>query len=67
MSHEAGPTDIPFPYQNILTSKIRFEAGRQSDSQYLSMWAGQGFRMIRDQTTEEIITDLADEIEQALS
>ena len=58
---------LPFPYQHILTSKIRSEAGRQGDSQYLSMWAGQGFRMIRNQTTEEIITGLADEIEQALS
>lgn len=58
---------LPFPYQHLLTSKIRLEAARQGKSEYLSMWAGQGASMVRGQSTREIITALARELDSALA
>jgi len=39
----AQPENIaPYPVQNALTSELRQRAGRMGDSEYLSLWAGQG-------------------------
>ncbi len=64
---DAFPDDIlPFPYQHILTSEIRAIAGKKNKSDFLSMWAGQGAKMVRNLGTGDIVRALAIELEVAL-
>lgn len=52
----SGVEPLPFPTQNTITRDIRNEAARQHNPKYMSLWAGQGTRMLTsDQTAEEII------------
>lgn len=57
---------LPFPLQNVLTRGMRTAAGKAGRSEFLSMWAGQGLRMARVQSAEELMRLLADETELAL-
>ena len=64
---DALPNQIlPFPYQHSLTTEIRSVAGEQKRSDFLSMWAGQGAKMVRDLSTGEIVNALGVELERAL-
>ncbi|MBM7703689.1 NAD(P)H-dependent flavin oxidoreductase [Metabacillus iocasae] len=40
---------LPFPTQNTLTSDIRKAAASQHNSEYMSLWAGQGTRLLMNQ------------------
>ncbi|MDQ6618939.1 MAG: nitronate monooxygenase [Pseudomonadota bacterium] len=43
------PNFLPYPLQNALTRAMRNEAGRTGRADYLSLWAGQGLRMARQE------------------
>jgi nitronate monooxygenase len=43
---ESGTEPFPFPLQNALTREIRNAAAAQHNAQYMSLWAGQGQRML---------------------
>lgn len=60
----SGVEPLPFPTQNTVTRDIRNAANRQSNPEYMSLWAGQGTRLLTSgQTAEDII---AETIRQAL-
>ncbi|MGG1633348.1 nitronate monooxygenase family protein [Paenibacillus sp. FSL K6-3182] len=62
---ENGIEPLPFPTQNTVTRDIRNAASSQNNSEYMSLWAGQGTRMLTSgQTAEDIV---AETIRQALS
>ena len=64
---DAFPDQIlPFPYQHALTGEIRAVAAKTNQSDFLSMWAGQGAKMVRNLSTGEIVGILAIELKQAL-
>ncbi|WP_108672198.1 NAD(P)H-dependent flavin oxidoreductase [Peribacillus acanthi] len=44
---KSGVSPMPFPTQNSLTSDIRKEAAKQSNPEYMSLWAGQATRLLR--------------------
>jgi nitronate monooxygenase len=57
---------LPFPHQNELTRPLRSAAARQSRAEFLSLWAGQGTRLARRQSANELITRLATETDAAI-
>ena len=57
---------VPFPIQNALTRPMRNAAAKQDNSDYLSLWAGQGLRMARECSAAELVTSIAQETRAAL-
>ncbi len=50
---------LPFPTQNTITRDIRNAASEQGNAEYMSLWAGQGTRMLTDrQKVEDIISEI---------
>jgi nitronate monooxygenase len=45
----------PFPLTNQMTSDIRKKAGSQGESDYMSLWAGQGLRLHREMSAEGLV------------
>ena len=61
----SGLTHLPYPWQNALTQPMRRAAAAANQSGLLSLWAGQGVRMLRERTAGQLIAELKTEIEQA--
>ncbi len=51
----------PYPIQNTLTRQIRNASKERGDSEYMSMWAGQGAAMSRQSTAKELVDALVSE------
>jgi nitronate monooxygenase len=50
------PGSIPaYPVQNAMTRDIRKAAAKANDPEYMSLWAGQGLRLAKDQSAAEIV------------
>ncbi|TXK83758.1 nitronate monooxygenase family protein [Paenibacillus sp. N3.4] len=61
----SGMEPLPFPTQNNATRDIRNAAAAQNNAEYMSLWAGQGTRMLTsEQDAQTIVTET---IQQALS
>ncbi|MCY9659748.1 nitronate monooxygenase family protein [Paenibacillus chondroitinus] len=45
---ERGIEPLPFPTQNTITRDIRNASADQRNAEYMSLWAGQGTRMLTD-------------------
>ncbi|MEH6939339.1 nitronate monooxygenase [Bacillus sp. JJ664] len=59
---------LPFPIQNTITRDIRNAAASQNNTDYMSLWAGQGLRMLTSgQGAEEIIEEILEEARAILS
>ncbi|MFE8697094.1 NAD(P)H-dependent flavin oxidoreductase [Cytobacillus sp. FJAT-53684] len=54
----AQQTTIPFPLQNDLTTSIRKKAAIQKQSDFMSLWAGQGIRMVKETTVKQLMQEL---------
>lgn len=55
----SGVEPLPFPTQNTVTRDIRNAASEQSNTQYMSLWAGQGTRLLTNrQKAEDIIAEI---------
>jgi nitronate monooxygenase len=61
----SGLTHLPYPWQNAFTQQMRRAASSAQQAGLLSLWAGQGVRMIRECTAEKLMVDLRDEIRRA--
>ena len=61
----AGLTHLPYPWQNAFTQPMRRAAAAAKQSDLLSLWAGQGVRMLRERTAGGLMEELKAEIEQA--
>jgi nitronate monooxygenase len=57
---------LPYPLQNALTRPLRTSAAKQDRAEFLSLWAGQGLRLARRESTAELMSRLADESENAI-
>jgi len=64
--HMKDKTIAPYPFQNTLTKVIRKEAARQEKSQYMSLWAGQGNRLNKFVSANELLTELTQETKRML-
>ncbi|WNB91122.1 DUF561 domain-containing protein [Bacillus sp. NEB1478] len=57
----------PYPFQHILTSDIRKEAGRRKNKEMLSMWAGQASAMSKRQSAKELIDRIVVDCNQIIT
>lgn len=64
---EGSARPVAFPSQNTLTSDIRKAAAEQENPEFMSLWAGQGTRLLRaDKRASDVIRDLVREAEELL-
>ncbi|PTX49622.1 nitronate monooxygenase [Melghirimyces profundicolus] len=56
----------PYPVQNALTRDIRKAAALNRDPELMSLWAGQGLRLSRRGTAEDLIRKVVGEAEEVL-
>lgn len=57
-----GRQPLPYPVQNALTQALRKKAAQDGDAENMSLWAGQGLRLIRDISFKELAITLQDEM-----
>ena len=50
-----GDALLPYPLQNSLTRPMRNAAGRQGRAEFISLWAGQGLRLAREEGAARMI------------
>ncbi|MBP1933008.1 NAD(P)H-dependent flavin oxidoreductase [Ammoniphilus resinae] len=50
-----------YPVQNALSKDIRSAAGKQNQTDCMSLWAGQGVRLSKSKTAEEIVRDVVNQ------
>jgi nitronate monooxygenase len=63
----SGVEPLPFPAQNTVTRDIRDAASKQNSAQYMSLWAGQGTRLLTSgQRAEAIVTEIVRAAERYL-
>ncbi|MCM3729275.1 nitronate monooxygenase family protein [Neobacillus cucumis] len=63
---KVSPAD--FPTQNTLSSDIRKEAALQNNPEFMSLWAGQGTRLLQNEIpAEKLISDLVAGAKRILS
>jgi nitronate monooxygenase len=62
--NEYSGTIPDFPIQNAMTQDIRKAAAKTHNSEYMSLWAGQGLRMAEEKTAADIIIHTIDEAER---
>ena len=63
---DVSPAD--FPTQNTLSSDIRKEAALQNNPEFMSLWAGQGTRLLQNEIpAEKLISDLVEGAKRILS
>lgn len=63
---QSSSSILPFPAQNAFTRDIRDQATRFDKSEYISLWAGQGYNKIREMTANELIRVLCKEMEEGM-
>jgi nitronate monooxygenase len=63
---DTAETILPFPLQNALTRPLRSAAAQQGRAEFLSLWAGQGVRMARQEPAAKLVARLVRETEAAI-
>lgn len=48
---------LPFPSQNTVTQDIRAAAKKEGDADYMSLWGGQGLRLLKKQSVSDILDE----------
>jgi nitronate monooxygenase len=62
----SAETILPFPVQHALTRPLRSAAAEQGRAEFLSLWAGQGVRMARQEPAGKLVAQLVRETETAI-
>ena len=57
---------LPFPIQNALTRPLRTAAAKAGRAEFLSLWAGQGVRLARRQSTADFVARLSRETDESV-
>lgn len=64
---ESGVKPLPFPSQNTITNDIRAAAKKASDAGYMSLWGGQGLRLLKKgDSCSQIIAETIDVAEKTI-
>jgi nitronate monooxygenase len=61
----SGLTQLSYPWQNAFTQQMRRAAAAAKQPGMLSLWAGQGVRLIRQGTAAELMSRWRDEMKAA--
>ena len=57
-----GPT-LPFPAQNSFTASLRMTSEVKANGEFVSHWAGENFKKIRNLSCSQILQELKRELE----
>ena len=52
---ESADTLPPYPQLNAMTKFMRADATKRLDAEHLSLWAGQGVTLVRDESTDALL------------
>ncbi|OLF34441.1 2-nitropropane dioxygenase [Psychrobacter sp. C 20.9] len=52
----------PYPQLNGMTKFMRADAAKRLDAEHLSLWAGQGVTLVRDESTDALLTRLTKDL-----
>jgi nitronate monooxygenase len=63
----SGEPQLPFPYQNSLTRSFRKLANLSGQIEYTNLWSGQGGRLAREASMDELVKQLISETEDVLA
>ncbi|KMJ59486.1 hypothetical protein AB685_00985 [Bacillus sp. LL01] len=67
LHQQEGMQPLNYPIQNLLTSPIRSTAKQQGNQEYLSLWAGQGVRMMKSgQSVDEVMREIVNQSKSIL-
>ncbi len=66
-AEELGAEPLPYPWQNALTRPLRKAAIANGDPEALSLWAGQGAGLSKEQSVSELILFLREGLDQAIA
>ena len=55
-----------YPVQNVLTSKIRQQAAKQNNGEYMSLWAGQASSLARIESAQHVVERVMKEADNAI-
>ena len=58
---------LPYPYQNDVTKKLRKTAAQQGIQDWTHLWSGQGIRLARACTAQNLLSQLEEETTKTLS
>lgn len=65
--HEGREEGLPmYPVQNVLTSKIRQEAAKQNNGEYMSLWAGQASSLARIESAQHVVERVMKEADNVI-
>ncbi len=65
--HEGKEEDLPmYPVQNVLTSKIRQQAAKQNNGEYMSLWAGQASSLARIESAQHVVERVMKEADNVI-
>jgi len=65
---ESGLAPLPFPTQNTATRDIRNASAKNKNPEYMSLWAGQGLRMLTSgQSAASIVQELVEQAQRILN
>ena len=59
---ECADTLPPYPQLNAMTKFMRADAAKRLDAEHLSLWAGQGVTLVRDESTDALLTRLTKDV-----
>lgn len=54
---------LPYPVQNALTNPLRQEASKQENIQFMSLWAGQGIRLSKRTSAQQLIDEIVRDLQ----
>jgi len=57
-----NPDLPPYPQLNAMTQPMRAQAGKHNNAEYLSLWAGQGVALVRQEPTIELLRRLLESL-----
>ncbi|MGX8221165.1 NAD(P)H-dependent flavin oxidoreductase [Psychrobacter celer] len=55
---ECADTLPPYPQLNAMTKFMRADAAKRLDAEHLSLWAGQGVTLVKNESTDALLTRL---------
>ena len=55
---ECADTLPPYPQLNAMTKFMRADAAKRLDAEHLSLWAGQGVTLVKNESTDTLLTRL---------
>lgn len=61
-----NPELPPYPVQHYLTNRLRKKAAEQNNREFMSLWAGQGIRLVKETSVKNFMKELVEEVQRII-